>query len=83
MRSKRLTVLILGALLGGCAVEPVVEGEGETAVKVRSKNPLANSATLQPEADRYCRQFGRIAEPAGTEAASTGRDWYLYNCQPE
>lgn len=83
MGFRRLTILMMSALLGGCAGEPVVQGEGETAVKVRSKNPLANSATLQPEADRYCRQFGRIAEPAGTENAKQGRDWYLYNCQPE
>ena len=70
------------ATLIGCAGAPAIEGEGEAAVKVRASNPLETSVTLQPEAERYCRQFGRIAEPAGSERAE-GETWYRYNCLPE
>ena len=69
--------------LAACAGPPMVEGLGETSVRVRADQPLANSATLQPEAERYCRQFGRIAEPAGAETVANGKTWYRYNCLPE
>jgi hypothetical protein len=71
------------AVLAACASPPAVEGLGQTGVRVRADQPLANSATLQPEAERYCRQFGRIAEPAGVETAGKGETWYRYNCLPE
>lgn len=69
--------------LGACSGSPAIEGLGETAVRVRADRPFQNSATLQPEADQYCRQFGRIAEPAGPESAGNGKTWYRYNCLPE
>ncbi len=78
-----LTLAAAAAALGGCSGSPVIEGQGETAVRVRADRPFQTSATLQPEADRYCRQFGRIAEPAGAESAGNGKTWYRYNCLPE
>ena len=70
-------------MLGACAGSPTVEALGETGVRVRADQPLETSAALQPEAERYCRQFGRIAEPAGAQTDATGQTWYRYNCLPE
>jgi hypothetical protein len=79
----RLGGVALLAVLGACAGQPQVEGQGEAGVRVYSANPLSSSATLQPEADRYCRQFGRIAEPAGSEQDADGDEWHVYSCLPE